>query len=62
MTITSGTPGVGFSSDAAMRFAGLLRCDSRTKMKSFLKKIAREFSGNFVRFLCKFPVNSGTIF
>ena len=38
-------------------FAGFLRCDSRTIMKSFLKKIAREFSGNFVRFLCKFSVN-----
>ena len=26
-------------------------------MKSYLKEIAREFSGNFVGFLCKFPVN-----
>ena len=43
-------------------FAGFLRCDSRTIMKSFLKKIDREFSGNFVRFLCKFPVNSRAIF
>ena len=30
--------GVNFSSDAARRFAGFLRCDSRTIMKSFLKK------------------------
>ena len=29
---------MGFSSDAALRFAGFLRCDSRTIMKSFLKK------------------------
>ena len=35
-------------------FARFLRCDSRTRMKSFLKEIAREFSGNFLRFLCKF--------
>ena len=27
-------------------FAGFLRCDSRTIMESFLKKIARKFSGN----------------
>ena len=40
----------------------ILRCDSRTIMKSFLKEIARDFSGKFVRFLCKFPVNSGKIF
>ena len=60
------TYGVGFSSDVALRFrrffAGFLRCDSRTIMKSFLKKIACEFSGNFVQFLCKFPVNSRAIF
>ena len=31
-------------------------------MKSFPKKIARKFSGNFVRFLCKIPVNSRAIF
>ena len=31
-------------------------------MKSFLKKIAREFPENFVGFLCKFPVNSRAIF
>ena len=42
-------------------FAGFLRCDLRTTMKSFLKKIAREFSGNLVRILCKFPVNSNRI-
>ena len=62
----SGPSGVGFSPDAALRFAvlfaGFLRCDNRTIMKSFLKKIAREFSGNFVGFLCKFPVNSWAIF
>ena len=39
-------------------FAGFLRYDSRTIMKSFLKKIACEFLGNFVRSFCKFPVNS----
>ena len=27
-------------------FAGFQRCDSRTIMKSFLKKIVREFTGN----------------
>ena len=43
-------------------FAGFLRCDNRTIMKSFLKEIAREFSGNFVGFLCKFPVYSRAIF
>ena len=43
-------------------FAGFLKYDSRTTMKSFLKKIAREFSGDFVRVLCKFPVNSQAIF
>ena len=43
-------------------FAGFLRCDNRTIMKSFLKKIARKFTGNFVGFLCKFPVNSRAIF
>ena len=46
-------------SPAIRRFiAGFLRCDNRTIMKSFLKKIACEFSGNFVRCVCKFPVNS----
>ena len=39
-------------------FAGFLRCDNRTIMNSFLRKIAREFSGNFVGCLCKFAVNS----
>ena len=43
-------------------FAGFLRCDNRTIMKSYLKEIAREFSGNFVGFLCKFPVNARAIF
>ena len=54
----------GFLIISAIRrfFAGFLRCDSRTIMKSFLKKIACEFSGNFVQFLCKFPVNSRAIF
>ena len=53
-----------FRRSSAIRrfFAGFLRCVSRTIMKSFLKKIDREFSGNFVRFLCKFPVNSRAIF
>ena len=50
-------------SSAIRRFiAGFLKCDNRTIMKSFLKKIACEFSGNFVGFLCKFPVNSQAIF
>ena len=43
-------------------FAGFLRCDHRTIIKSYLKEIAREFSGNFVGFLCKFPVNLRVIF
>ena len=43
-------------------FTGFLRCDSRIIMKSFHKKFAREFSGNFGRFLYKFPVNSRSIF
>ena len=51
-------PWVGFSSDALLRFAGFLRCDSLTIMQSFLKKIAPEFSENFMRFLCKFPEHS----
>ena len=42
-------------------FAGFLRCDSRTIRKSFLKKIACDISGNFVRILCKFPVDSRAI-
>ena len=37
-------------------------CDNRTIMKSFLKKIAGKFSGNFGGFLCKFPINSRAIF
>ena len=46
-------------SSAIRRFiAGFLRCDNRTIMKSFLKIIACEFSGNFVRCVCKFLVNS----
>ena len=43
-------------------FAGLLRCDNRTIMKSYRKEIARKFSGHFVGILCKFPVNSRAIF
>ena len=39
----------------------LLLLYNRAIMKSFLKKIAREFSGNFVGCLCKFPVNSRAI-
>ena len=58
--------GVGFlirrSSAIRRFFAGFLRCDSLTIVKSFLKKIPGEFSGSFVRFLCKFPVNSRAIF
>ena len=53
---------VGFSSDAALRFAGYLRCDSLTIMKSFLKKIAREFTGNLHKDRTKFPENSRAIF
>ena len=50
-------------SSAIRRFiAGFLTCDNRTIMKSFLKKIDREFSGNFVGVLCKFPINSQAIF
>ena len=43
-------------------FAGFVRCDSLTIMKSFLHKIAHEFSGSVVRFLCKFPVKSRAFF
>ena len=43
-------------------FAGFLRWHSRTIMKSFLKKIVLEFSEIFVRFLCKYLVNSWAIF
>ena len=50
------------SSAIHMFFAKFLKCDSRTIMKSLLTKIARKFSGNFVRLLCKFHVNSQTIF
>ena len=42
-------------------FAGFLRCDCRTIMKSFLKIIAHEYSKKFMRFLCKFPVESRAI-
>ena len=50
-------------SSAIRRFiAGFLRCDNRTIMKSFLKKIAHKFSGNFGGFLCNFPVNLRAIF
>ena len=43
-------------------FAGFLRCDSRTIMKSFLKKITREFTGNLHKNRTKFPENSRAIF
>ena len=56
------SPGVGFSSDAALRFAGCLKCDRRTVMKSFLKKIARELTGNLHKNPTKFPENSRAIF
>ena len=50
-------------SSAIRRFiAGFLTYDNRTIMKSFLKKIAPEFSGNFGGFLCKFLINSRAIF
>ena len=42
-------------------FAGFLRCDSRTIMKSFLKKIARKFTGNLHKNCIKFPENSRAI-
>ena len=46
-------------SSAIRRFiAGSLKCDSRTIMKSFLKKIARELSGNLHKHPTKFPENS----
>ena len=50
--------GVGFLSDAALRFAGFLRCDSRTIMKSFLKKIARKFTGNLHKISGEFASDS----
>ena len=46
-------------SSAIRRF---LRCDSRTIMKSFLKKIAHEFTGNLYKDRTKFPENSQAIF
>ena len=50
--------GVGFSSDAALRFAGFLRCHNRTIMKLFLKKnrsgILRKFRGMFLQISCQF--------
>ena len=50
------------SSAISRFFAGFLWCDSRAIMKSFLKQIACEFSGNFLRCVCKFPVNLRAIF
>ena len=35
-------------------FAGFLRCDSRTIMRSFLKKITRKFTGNLLKNRTKF--------
>ena len=43
-------------------FAGFLRCDGLTISEVVSQKIAREFSGSFVRFLYKFSVNSRAIF
>ena len=50
-------------SSAIRRFiAGFLTCDNRTIMKLFLKKIAREFTGNLHKNPPKFPENSRAIF
>ena len=50
-------------SSAIRRFiAGFLKCDSRTIMKSFLKKIARELIGNLHKNPPKFPENSRALF
>ena len=43
-------------------FAGFLGCDNRTKTKSFLKKIAREFARKLHKNRTKFPENSRAIF
>ena len=43
-------------------FAGFLRCDSRTIMKSFLKKIVCEFTGNLHKNRTKCPENLRAIF
>ena len=43
-------------------FAGFVRCDSRTIIKSFLKKITREFIGNLHKNRMTFPENSRAIF
>ena len=57
--------GVGFSSDTALRFAGFsagfVRCNSHTIMKSFLKKIALEFTGNLHTNRTKLPENSRAV-
>ena len=50
-------------SSAIRRFiAGFLKCDSRTIMKLFFKKIARELTGNLHKHPTKFPENSRAIF
>ena len=50
-------------SSAIRRFiAGFLKCDSRTIMKSFLKKIACELTGTLHKNPPKFPENSRAIF
>ena len=43
-------------------FARFSRCDSHTIMKSFLKKIACEFTGNLHKNCMKFPENLRAIF
>ena len=49
-------------SSAIRRFiAGFLKCGSRTIMKSFLKEIARELTGNLHKNPTKFPENSRAI-
>ena len=49
-------------SSAIRRFiAGFLKCVSRTIMKSFLKKFARELTGSLHKNPTKFPDNSRAI-
>ena len=50
-------------SSAIRRFiAGFLKCDSRTIMKSFLKKITSKLTENLHKNPTKFPENSQAIF
>ena len=49
-------------SSAIRRFiAGFLKCDIRTIMKSFLKKIVRKLTGNLHKNPTKFPENSRAV-